>query len=702
MDLKEKFQQAFSLHKEGRYQDAKKIYTEILYKTPDDFNCLHHLGLIARKNKEYVSAFELISKALITNPNSSEAHFNLGNVLIDLKRIHEAVKSYDLAIKIKPDYELYLVRGNALVDLKDLDTALVSYEESIALKPDCFLAFVNKGAVLVRLRDFDEAIASYDEAIKIKPTNILARYQKGLALKAMGNVEEAKKIFEVLIKTQPSDLSLELDFKFITQPSDLLSLYELALINRDSNNYNLALNYCDQILKTEPTHSSAILLSIKIRKSICDWSSYDKDLSYILERINDNEESIGPFSSITFLDDPALQKKSCEIHTSKYYPSNNVFKDILKYEGHKKIRIGYFSPDFGSHPVSNLIVELIEKHDKERFEIYAFSFVEWPNDEIKIRLKKAFKKFINVGNESTKDIVKLSRKMEIDIAIDLAGYTGKGRSEIFAMRTAPIQINYLGFASTSGANYFDYIIADSTVIPDNYQKHYNEKILYLDVIYPNDSKKIKVKNSFNREYFNLPGSCFIFACVNNNYKYNPIIFSSWMKILSNVSNSVLFLSANNELTKDNLRKEAVTRNIDPNRLIFSEKLNYSEYLERLNLMDLFLDTYPFNGHSTSCDALWAGLPILTLIGKTYGSRVTASLLKSVKLDSLVTHTTNDYENLAIDLANNPKKLLKLREKIINKSSLDLFNTNKFTKNLEDGYQKVYDRYYNNLLPDHIR
>lgn len=691
MDLKEKFQKAFGFHKEGRYQDAKKIYIEILNETPDDFHCLHYLGLIARKNKEYVSAFEFISKALITNPNSSEAHFNLGNVLIDLNRVNEAIKSYDLAIKIKPDYELYLIRGNALVELKELDAALESYNKSIGLEPDCFLALLNKGSVLVGLKDFDGAIASYDKAIKLKPTNLLARFKKGVALKEMGKVEEAKKTFKEIIKTQPSHF---------------LSLYELALIYRDSTDYNLALDCCNQILKIEPTHSQAILLSIKIRKNICDWISYEKDYSYIVERINDNKESIGPFSSIAFIDDPALQKKSCEIHTLKNYPSNNFFKKIVKYQRHKKIRIGYFSPDFCVHPVSNLIVELIEKHDKDRFEIYAFSFVDWPDDEIKIRLKKAFTNFIDVSNESTKNVVELSRKLEIDISIDLAGYTGRGNSEVFSMRTAPIQINYLGFASTSGADYFDYIIADSIVIPDNYQKHYNEKILYLDVIYPNDSKKIQVKQSFNRQYFNLPDSSFIFCCVNNNYKFNPIIFNSWMKILNNVDDSVLFLRADNELARDNIRNEAIARNIDPNRLIFSEKfhqkLNYSEYLERLNLMNLFLDTYPFNGHSTSCDALWAGLPILTLIGKTYGSRVSASLLSSVKLDSLVTHSIDDYENLAIELGNNPHKLLDIRKKIIKKTSLDLFNTDKFTKNLENGYQKIYDRHYKDLLPDHIR
>jgi len=685
--MEKKFQEAFELHKNGSLQEAKKIYEAILEETPNDFNCLHHLGLIAKNNKEYLSAFELISQAITINPNSAAAHFNLGNVLKSLNKINDAIASYDKAINIKPDHELYFLRGIAFHELKKLDEALTSYDESIKLKPDAFTAYSNRGSVLVELKKIKDGIADFDKAIQINSNFINARYNRGLALRLLGKNEESIEAFKAIIQIEPNHLK---------------SLYELALIYKVLNEFNLTLTYCAQILKIDPNHSQAIILSIKTRKITCDWTYYEKDISYALKKINDDEESVGPFSSLSFFNDPAIQKKIIGAYSSKYYPPNNFFNKILPYKKHKKIRIAYFSPDFYNHPVSNLIVELIEKHDKSKFEIYGFSLVNWPDNEVNIRLKKSFTKFLNVENMLTKDIVRLAREMEIDITIDLAGYSGvKVTTDIFAMRTAPIQINFLGFPGTSGADYFDYIIADPVTIPKNYQKYYSEKIFYLDICFPIDTKKVSVKNTFNRQYFNLPINCFIFCCINNNYKFNPFIFNSWMKILSKVDDSILFLRADNDLAKDNLRKEAITKNIDPNRLIFAKKLDYPMYIEMLNLMDLSLDTYPFNGMSSSCDVLWSGLPILTLMGDAYSSRGCSSLLSSVKLNSLITHSIDDYEKLAIDFAKNPKKLKKLRGKIINKSSLDLFNINKFTKNIEDGYQKIYARCQANLPPAHI-
>ena len=227
------------------------------------------------------------------------------------------------------------------------------------------------------------------------------------------------------------------------------------------------------------------------------------------------------------------------------------------------------------------------------------------------------------------------------------------------------------------------------------------KIFYLDICFPIDTKKASVQNAFNRQYFNLPINSFIFCCINNQYKFNPFIFNSWMKILSKVDDSILFLRSDNNVAKENLRNEAVAQNIDPDRLIFAKHLDYPEYIEMLHLMDLFLDTYPFNGMSSSCDVLWSGLPILTLIGDTYSSRGSASLLNSVKLESLVTHSIDDYEKLAINLGNNPKKLKKLRERISDRTILDLYNVKKFTDNIEDGYQKIYARSQANLNPDNI-
>jgi len=684
--MEKNFQEAFELHKNGNLQEAQKIYKSILKKTPDDFNCLHLLGLIAKNNKEYLSAFELISQAITINPNSAEAHFNLGNVLKGLNRINEAISSYDKAINIKPDHELYLLKGVACYEIKKLEDALISYDKSIKLNPDSFVAYCNKGLVLVDLNRIEEGVSNYDKAIQINPNFKDVRYNRGIALKLLGMYVESLEEFKALIQIEPNHLK---------------GLYEVALVYRDLNKFDLALNYCERILMIDPSHSQTILLGIKIRKLTCDWSCYEKDFSYALKRIKDNEESVGPFSSLSFFKDPAIQKKTSETYSYKYKNSNNLVNKILPYKNHKKIRIAYFSPDFYIHPVSNLIVELIENHDKLKFEIYGFSLVDRPDDPVNKRLKKVFTKYINVENKPTKDIVELAREMEIDITVDLAVYTGKNRPEIFAMRTAPIQINYLGFPGTSGANYYDYIVADPVTIPKDYQQYYSEKILYLDVCFPIDTKKVTVKNTFDRQYFNLPVNCFIFCCINNHNKFNPLIFNSWMKILNKVDGSILYLRTHNDVAKDNLRKEAIANNINPDRLIFAKKLDYPMYIESLSLMDLSLDTYPFNGMSSSCDVLWSGLPILSLIGDSYSSRGCASVLNSLKLNSLITHSIDEYENLAIDLGNNPNKLKLLRKKISDKTILNLYNTKKYTKSIEDGYLKIYNRCQENLPPDHI-
>ena len=679
------FQDAFEHHKNGNLQEAKKIYESILEETPNDFNCLHHLGLIAKNNKEYLSAFELISKAITINPNVSAAHFNLGNVLKKLNKINDAITSYDKAIHIKPDHELYFLKGIALYELKKFDGALASYNESIKLKPDSFSTYCNRGLVLVELNKIEDGIADYDKAIQINSNFINARYNRGLALKLLGKNKESIEEFETIIKIESNHLK---------------SLYEIALIYRNLKEFNLALNYCEKILKIDPHHNPSILLSIKIRQMTCDWTCYEKDMSYVLKKINNNEESVGPLNSFAIFNDLNILKKTSGTYAHKYNP-NNLVNKILPYKKHKKIRIAYFSPDFCGHPVSDLMVECIENHDQSKFEIYGFSLVDWPDDPVNKRLKKAFTKFINVEGKTTENIVRLAREMEIDITIDLAIYTGKNRPEIFAMRTAPIQINYLGFPGTSGADYFEYIIADKIIIPEDYQQYYSEKIFYLDLIFPIDTKKISVKNTFDRQYFDLPINRFIFCCICKNYKFNPIIFNSWMKILSKVNGSMLYLRADSNFAKANLKKEAVAQNVDPDRLIFGERLDYPLYIEILNLMDLSLDTFPFNGVSSSCDSLWSGLPVLTLMGESFTSRASSSLLSSVELNSLITHSIDDYEKLAIDLGNNPNKLKKLREKIVNKSLLDLYNMNKYTKQIEDGYQKIYNRCQSNLPPTHI-
>ena len=319
------------------------------------------------------------------------------------------------------------------------------------------------------------------------------------------------------------------------------------------------------------------------------------------------------------------------------------------------------------------------------------------------RLKVAFDKFIDVRNMSDRDVALLARSLEIDIGIDLNGFTEGERTDIFAMRAAPIQVSYLGYPGTMGADYIDYLIADPTLISASHQPHYTEKIVYLPNSYqPNDRKRRISDKVFTRAEAGLPQEGFVFCCFNNNYKITPDIFESWMRILGRVGGSVLWLFEDNEIAARNLKKEASVRDIDPERLVFARHMALPEHLARHRLADLFLDTLPYNAHTTASDALWAGLPVLTQIGETFAGRVAASLLNAVRLPELITTTRDAYEELAVELATDPAKLAGIKQKLSdNRLTTPLFDTELFAKHIEAAYMQMYERYQAGLPPDHI-
>jgi predicted O-linked N-acetylglucosamine transferase (SPINDLY family) len=373
-----------------------------------------------------------------------------------------------------------------------------------------------------------------------------------------------------------------------------------------------------------------------------------------------------------------------------------------RYRKHQKIRIGYFSGDFRQHPVAYLTAGLYETHDREYFEIHAFSLGPDTKDEMNLRIKAGVDHFHNVQPMSHKEIVELARSLEIDIAVDLAGFTSGARTDIFAMSVAPIQLSYLGWLGTMGADYYDYLIADPVMIPEESQKYYVEKIIYLPSFQVNDSKDLPPDIVLTRKDVGLPEQGFVFCCFNNTYKFTPTTFDSWARILSEVDNSVLIVYANNDLSKKNLTKEIVQRGIASNRLIFGDSLDRSQYLSRYQVADLFLDTQPYNAGTTASDALKMGLPMLTLKGRSYQSRMGASILNALNLSELITDTPEEYEKLAIELATNPEKLKLIKDKLeINLSTAPLFDTKLFTKNIESAYKQIYDRSRKGQEPDHI-
>jgi predicted O-linked N-acetylglucosamine transferase (SPINDLY family) len=344
-----------------------------------------------------------------------------------------------------------------------------------------------------------------------------------------------------------------------------------------------------------------------------------------------------------------------------------------------------------------------ELHDKSKFEIFAFDNGPDDGSEYRQRIKKAFASILDISKISDFEAVELIQENEIDILVNLNGFFGNQRQGIFSYKPAPIQVNYLGFPGTIGIGYMDYIIADKVVIPEDSKKHYVEKIVYLPNSYQANDDLRKVSNKqFSRAQFGLPRDAFVFACFNNTYKITPAMFDSWMRILSLTRDSVLWLLADNLIARDNLIKEAVIRGIESSRLVFANRLPNSEHLARHNLADLFLDTLPYNAHTTCSDSLWAGLPVLTLMGHTFPGRVSASLLSALGLPELITKTQNEYETLAIELAKNPHKLAEIKFKLANnRLTFPLFGTPLFIKNLETVYMKMHERYLEGSPPECI-
>jgi predicted O-linked N-acetylglucosamine transferase (SPINDLY family) len=346
---------------------------------------------------------------------------------------------------------------------------------------------------------------------------------------------------------------------------------------------------------------------------------------------------------------------------------------------------------------------LFESHNKNNFELIAFSFGAEHKDKMRERVSSSFDQFIDVQNKSDKDVALLSRNIGIDIAIDLKGFTKDGRIGIFFHRAAPIQVNYLGYPGTAGAAYIDYIIADRTLIPENSQQHYSEKIVYLPNSYQvNDRKREIAEKIFSRESLGLPKTDFVFCCFNNNYKITPSTFSSWMRILKKVNGSVLWLLEDNTTAANNLRKEAHAKGVDSQRLIFATRMPPADHLARHHAADLFLDTLPCNAHTTASDALWSGLPVLTCMGESFASRVAASLLNAIGLPELITNSQEQYEALAIELAFNPEKLGTIKQRLDkNRLTFPLFDTDLLTKHLEAAYTQMYERYHADLPPEHF-
>ena len=713
---------AITFQELGQLDAAVKSYEQALAFKPDYAEAFNNLGIVLKELGQLDIALKSYEKILAIRPDFAEAHFNLAVTLQNLGRLDAAVKSYEQALAIKPDYaDAHYNLGLALQNLGQLDAAVKSYEQALAIKPDYAEAHNNLGVTLKDLGQLDAAVKNFEQALAIKPDYAEAHNNLGNAFKSLGQLGAAVKSYAESLDIEPDhadahnnlgntlrelgrlDAAVKSCQKaLLIKPDFADAHYNLGITFRQLKQLDKALASYERAISLDPSIDFAlgVLLNTKMHLSL--WDDLTKNLNELTKKINNGEKIIIPFDFLALIDDPEVQRKNTEIYANEKYPQSDVLPKIERYPEHKKIRIGYFSADFGNHPVAHLTAELYEMHDRNQFEIHAFSFSLDTEDEMHLRIKAGVDHFHDVLTMPHQDVAMLARSVELDIAVDLGGYTQDCRTEIFAMSAAPIQISYIGYLGTMGANYYDYLVADQTIIPEKNQQYYSEKIAYLPNYQVNDSKQSLPETVFTRKDLELPETGFVFCCFNNTFKFTPTTFDGWGRILEQVDGSVLIIYAANESAKANLTKEIVLRGIDSSRLIFGKHLPKAEYLARYRVADLFLDTLPYNAGTTASDALRMGLPVLTCMGDSFASRVAASLLHAINLPELITTTQEQYESLAIELATNPEKLKTIKDKLVNNlSTAPLYDTPLFTRHLESAYLTMYDRYQQGLEPDHI-
>ena len=705
-----------------KYVDAKWSSERALLFDNNNVEAYINLGLIEKETKNYSIAIDHFSKVLSLNPEHPECLFIKGQTLYELDRFDQALIEFDRALKFRPDYiDCYYYKGVALYKLQRHHEALLYFEKAIDLKKDHVECLVFIGLTLFELKHFEQALVPYKQALILRPDSTECFNNIGNAMYALQRYSEALLHYDKALVLRPNYAEclynkartfLKLSYlnealllfkkAIFLQPNHAESWFNQGVTFLELKDYKEALEHFHQALILKPDLDWLLGNLIHLKMRMCIWSDFDGELIKLFKGVNSNQKTITPFITLPLKDDLKLHRKVAESFVAENHPYKPILGIVIEKIPHKKIRIGYFSSDFRVHAVSTLTAELFELHDKNKFEIIAFSFGHDDKSLMRERLSQSFNQFIDVSNLSDLAIAKLSHEHSIDIAIDLGGYTTNSRPDIFSYRAAPIQLSYIGYLGTSGAPYIDYLIADKTIISLCTQNYYSEKIVYLPSYQVNDRKRKISARQFSRKDFGLPMNTFVFCCFNNNYKILPATFDGWMRVLTAVDNSILFLYAENKWAQSNLIIEAQKRGISSERLVFGEHLEPDEYLARYKICDLFLDTFPYNAGTTASDALWAELPVLTLMGESFASRMAASLLTAIDLPELITNSQENYEALAIDLATNPAKLKAIKAKLeSNRLTTPLFDTPRFTKHLEDAYTKIYERYHADLPPEHI-
>ena len=648
-------QNAQRLHQAGNLGEAARLYGEVLKLNPRQFEALYALGYLRFQSAQYGEAERLIGEAVAVNPRSAEAYFIRGCALQRLNRIEDALQAFDKAVFNKPDFvEALINRGAAYMALRRHQEALKDFDSLIAINPKVSGAWNHRGCILQSLNRNEEALACFEKVVALSPEFTGGLVNKGTALAALRRYEEAAAVYQRIRELNP-------DLPYILGN---LILYRLQC---------------------------------------CDWRNLKQHRAEITAGLKAGKRIIQPFIDVTLSGslDEQLQCARIAIN-NEWAPAPKALWQGERY-AHEKIRVVYISADYRDHAVARLIAGLFEHQDRSRFEITAVSLIRDDGSAMRKRIRSAFDNFIDAEQLSDAEAAVLIRQAEADIVVDLMGFTAGCRPGICAQRPAPIQVNFLGYPGTMGAPYIDYIVADRTVLPDEHRPFYSEKVVLLPDQYQcNDTQRKIADATLTRRAAGLPEQGFVFCCFNNTNKITPEIFDVWMRLLSHAERSVLWLLENNPEATRNLKREAAERGINPERLVFAARMDPEKHLARHRLADLFLDTLPYGAHTTTSDALWTGLPVVTSLGTSFAGRVGASLLHAAGLPELVTDSVAAYESLALKLATDGSLLGTLRAKLArNRDTCALFDTLRFTRHFETALSMMLERHKTGQPPAHF-
>ena len=699
----------------GKFEDAAGLFLKATRINPRHAPCQFNHGNVLLLLRQYEGAIACYDQALAIEPNYAEAHFNRGNAQLKRGRFAAAIADYDRALGINPEYaDVYCNRGQALHALKRYDEALAAFDRALAFRPGDADFHVNRGNVLCEVRRYDDALTSLDKAIRLRPHDAVVWYNRGNVLNELGRLEDALASFDRALQLKPGDIEFYHNrgriLHRLGRLHDELANYDRAITQRphDAELFHSRGNVLSELGRLDEAlaaYNKARSYNAKIdylegarlytKLLLCDWHDIDAEITRLRAHLLAGQLAASPFLMLAISESPAEQLRCARAFAADKYPESPLAAIAAAPRRHdERIRVAYVSSDLRNHAIGHLTAGLFEHHDRTRFEITAISIGADEDSDQRRRMIAAFEHFIDAKGQDERQNATLIRGLGIDIAVDLNGYTIGGRPNIFAHRAAPVQVNYLGFPGTLGADYYDYIVADRMLIPAPERQFYAEQVVWLPHSYQaNDNRRPIAVNAPSRAACGLPNTGFVFCSFNNVFKTLPATFDIWMRLLAATEGSVLWLLEGNAAVTANLRYAAEQRGVAPDRLVFAPRVSLTEHLARQRLADLFLDTLPYNAHTTASDALWAGLPIVTCRGTSFAGRVASSLLTSAGLPELIVDSPGDYEALALALARDSARLASLKHRLeAGRGTCPLFDTSRFTRHLETAYAEMWRRH----------